>query len=61
MDKDFKKINDLYLNQAFDGTAEERVLEECRQIAKAYALAENAIVSMGNNIENCLGDTNRLG
>lgn len=61
MDKDFKKINDLYLNQAFDGTAEERVLEECRLIAKAYALAENAIVSMGNNIENCHGDTNRLG
>lgn len=53
MDKDFKQINDIYLNQAFDGRAENEVLEECKQIAKAYALAENAIVSMGNNIENC--------
>ncbi len=53
MDKDFKQINDIYINQAFDGKAEEKVLEKCKQIAKAYALAENAIVSMGNNIENC--------
>lgn len=53
MDKGFKRINDIYLNQAFDGRAEKDVLEECKQIAKAYALAENAIVSMGDNIENC--------
>ena len=53
MDKDFKQINDIYLNQAFAGRADKEMLEKCRQIAKAYALAENAIVSMGNNIENC--------
>ena len=28
-------------------------MEKCKQIAKAHALTENAIVSMGNNIENC--------
>ncbi len=33
--------------------ADEETLEECKQIAKAYALAENAIVSMGNNMANC--------
>ena len=53
MDKEFKPINDIYLNQAFEGEADERTLQECQQIAKAYALAENAIVSMGNSIENC--------
>lgn len=53
MDKKFKQINDIYLNQAFDGSAEEKVLSHCQQIAQAYAWAENAIVSMGNNIENC--------
>ena len=52
MDKDFKQINDIYLNQAFDGRAEEKVLEKCKQIAQAYAWAENAIVSMGDNMAN---------
>ena len=53
MDKDFKPINNIYLNQAFDGEVYEKTLLECQQIAKAYACAENAIVSMGNNIQNC--------
>ncbi len=53
MDRDFKPVNDTYLNQAFAGEADRKVLERCRQTAQAYALAENAIVSMGNNIEDC--------
>ncbi len=53
MDKDFKKISDIYLRQNFYGETDGKVLERCRQTAQAYALAENAIVSMGNNIEDC--------
>ena len=53
MDRDFKPINELYLNQAFAGDTDLQVLAESQNIAKAHVLAENAIVSMGNNIENC--------
>lgn len=53
MDRDFKPINELYLNQAFAGDTDRQVLAESQNIAKAHVLAENAIVSMGNNIENC--------
>ena len=53
MDKYFESVNDIYLNQPFHGTTDKSVIEECRGIARAYALNENAIVSMGNNLENC--------
>ena len=53
MDKDFKPINEIYLNQAFSGNTNSQVHAESQAIAKAHVLAENAIVSMGNNIENC--------
>lgn len=33
MDKDFKPINNIYLNQAFDGEVYEKTLLECQQIA----------------------------
>ena len=54
MDKDFKPIEQLYLSQAFKSDKdEEQVLTECKMIAQAYALAENAVVSMGDNRRNC--------
>ncbi len=53
MDNEFKKISDIYLRQNFYGETDEKVLEQSKQTAQAYALAENAIVSMGNNIEDC--------
>lgn len=53
MDKDFEPINKIYLGQAFSGETDRQVLAESQDIAKAHVLAENAIVSMGNNIENC--------
>lgn len=53
MDKDFKIINNIYLEQTFNGETDTNVLDQCLQIAQAYAWAENAIVSMGNNVENC--------
>ena len=53
MDKNFIPINEIYLSQAFGGETDQQVLAESQDIAKAHVLAENAIVSMGNNIENC--------
>ena len=54
MDKYFEQIEKLYLSQAFDTNSdEERMLTECKMIARAYALAENAVVSMGDNRRNC--------
>ncbi len=53
MDKEFKKISDIYLQQNFCGETDAKVLDRCRQTAQAYALAENAIVSMGNNMDDC--------
>lgn len=54
MDKNFEPIEQLYLSQAFDKEdCEEQMLAECNMIAKAYALAENAVVSMGDNRRNC--------
>ena len=53
MDKDFKPINEIYLNQSFCGETDQQRLAESQEIAKAHVLAENAIVTMGSNIENC--------
>ena len=53
MDKYFEPINKLYLSQLFTEKEDERKLEEAFHIAEAYALAENAIVSMGDSIKNC--------
>ena len=54
MDKNFEPIEQLYLSQAFDTEIdEEQMLTECKMIARAYALAENAVVSMGDNRRNC--------
>ena len=54
MDKNFKPIEQLYLSQAFDtDDNEEQMLTECKMIAQTYALAENAVVSMGDNHRNC--------
>lgn len=54
MDKNFEPLEQLYLSQAFDKCGcEEQMLEECKMIAKAYALTENAVVSMGDNRKNC--------
>lgn len=53
MDKYFEPINKLYLSQTFTGIEDEGKLKEALQIAKTYALAENAIVSMGDSIRNC--------
>ena len=54
MDKNFKPIEQLYLSQAFDtDDNEEQMLTECKMIAQTYALAENAVVSMGDNRRNC--------
>ena len=54
MDKDFESIEQLYLSQAFDTECnEEQILAECKMIARAYAMAENAVVSMGDNRRNC--------
>lgn len=53
MDKYFEPINKLYLSQPFTEKEDERKLEEAFHIAEAYALAENAIVSMGDSIKNC--------
>lgn len=53
MDKYFEPINKLYLSQPFDERVDEGYLKKCLQIAEAYALAENAIVSMGDSIKNC--------
>ena len=54
MDKDFESIEQLYLSQAFDTECnEEQILTECKMIAGAYAMAENAVVSMGDNRRNC--------
>lgn len=53
MDKYFEPINKLYLSQPFDERGDEGNLKKCLQIAEAYALAENAIVSMGDSIRNC--------
>ncbi len=44
MDKNFEPLEQLYLSQAFDKCeCEEQMLEECKMIAKAYALTENAV------------------
>lgn len=54
MDKNFEPIEQLYLSQAFDTESdEEQILTECKMIARTYALAENAVVSMGDNRRNC--------
>lgn len=53
MDKYFEPINKLYLSQPFTEKADTSKLEEALHIAEAYALAENAIVSMGDSIRNC--------
>ena len=53
MDKDFKLIEQLYLNQDFDAEQSEQALEECKRIAWSYAVAENAVVSMGDNKRGC--------
>ena len=54
MDKNFEPIEQLYLSQAFDTEIdEEQMLTECKMIARAYAMAENAVVSMGDNRKNC--------
>ncbi len=54
MDKNFEPIEQLYLSQAFDTESdEEQMLTECKMIARTYALAENAVVSMGDNRRNC--------
>ena len=51
MDKEFKRINDWYLGQKFEGAAaENEIIESCKQIGGAYAFMEGAIVSMGDNI-----------
>lgn len=54
MDKEFIAINELYLNQDFctDENGNDVILK-CKMIGNAYALAENAIVSMGNNMTGC--------
>ena len=54
MDKEFDTINQMYLTQQFvDDSEEEHQVEECRSMIRAYAFAENAIVSMGDNKLNC--------
>lgn len=53
MDKFFEPINRLYLSQPFAEKRDEGKLDKCLHIAEAYALAENAIVSMGDSIRNC--------
>ena len=53
MDKYFEPINKLYLSQPFAERGDERKLDRCQHIAEAYALAENAIVSMGDSVRNC--------
>lgn len=53
MDKYFEPINKLYLSQPFTERGDEGVLDRCLHIAEAYALAENAIVSMGDSVRNC--------
>lgn len=53
MDKYFEPINRLYLSQPFAEKEDESKLDKCLHIAEAYALAENAIVSMGDSIRNC--------
>lgn len=52
MDKDFEEINKIYLNQNFNFEESKATIERCQQTARAYALTENAIVSMGDNISN---------
>lgn len=53
MDKNFEPIEQLYLSQSFDTESdEEQMLTECKMIARAYAMAENAVVSMGDNRRN---------
>lgn len=54
MDKVFEQISDMYLSQNFvDDENDEKQIDECRLLAKAYAFTENAIVSMGDNKLNC--------
>ena len=53
MDKDFKPIEQLYLNQEFDAAQSEQAVAECKMIARSYALAENAVVSMGDSRRGC--------
>ena len=54
MDKNFEPIEQLYLSQAFDTEIdEEQMLTECKMIAQTYAMAENAVVSMGDHRRNC--------
>lgn len=54
MDNDFKPLNEWYLGQVFpSGEWSQETLMQCRQIAWSYATAENAIVSMGDNIRGC--------
>lgn len=53
MDKYFEPINRIYLSQSFAEKEDEGELDKCIHIAEAYALAENAIVSMGDFIRNC--------
>lgn len=52
MDKYFEPINRHYLSQP-PATINEELLKESLRIARAYAIAENAIVSMGDSIRNC--------
>ena len=51
MDEQFISINNLYLKQ--DLPIEEcsaEILQQCKEIARAYAINENAIVTLGDNI-----------
>ena len=53
MDRHFEPINKLYLSQPFAERGDESKMDRCLRIAEAYALAENAIVSIGDSIRNC--------
>lgn len=53
MDKYFEPINRLYLSQPFAEKGDDGKLDKYLHIAETYALAENAIVSMGDSIGNC--------
>lgn len=43
----------MYLSQPLAESGDKGKLEKCIQIAETYAIAENAIVSMGDSISNC--------
>lgn len=53
MDKYFEPINRLYLSQPFAEKGDDGKLDKYLHIAETYALAENAIVSMGDFVRNC--------